>query len=99
MKKIITIILATAFSLALFTGCTEDAKDQIYPPMTGYWKCTSIGGTAFGVTSPSIENKYLSLFSIGYVGLAGSGYYTRTGTESLSSTAGAVTALTSSTSD
>ncbi len=40
MKKIVTIILTAAFSLALFNGCSEDT--EVFPPMNGAWKCTEV---------------------------------------------------------
>lgn len=95
MKKLLTYFMIAVVTVSSFTACSEETKNEIIPPMTGYWRCTSIGGSVFGVNTPAIENKYLNLFSIGYVGLVGTGYYTRTGSTDLASTASAVTTITS----
>jgi hypothetical protein len=99
MKRI-TYFLAISFvSVFLLFGCSKDkdSTENIVAPMTGYWLCTGIGGTAFGVNTPSIETKYLNLFSIGYVGLAGTGYYTRTGVKDFASAATSINAITAGT--
>lgn len=97
MKKIIYQITVFLSVIILFSGCSKDSTETVLAPMNGYWLCTGIGGTAFGVNTPSIETKYLNLFSIGYVGLAGTGYYTRTGAKDFESTTSAIGTITSGT--
>ncbi len=80
MKKFITIILTAAFSLTLFTGC-EDT--EVFPPMNGAWKCVKVSLIVGDTETPVTESSYLSLFSIVYEGVVGSGVYSRTGTSSL----------------
>jgi hypothetical protein len=81
MKKIMLSIAALA-AMCCAGGCGEKL-DLVYPPMTGYWQCTGIGGT-LGNFEKGIDTKYFSLFSIGYVGAIGVGYCTRVGSEKFS---------------
>jgi hypothetical protein len=97
MKRITYLFTAFFISVFLLSGCSKDSTENVVAPMTGYWLCTGIGGTAFGVNTPSIESKYLNLFSVGYVGLAGTGYYTRTGVKDFASAATSISTITSGT--
>ena len=95
MKKVAISFIFFICALTLFTGCSKDTVSL--PPMNGYWLCTGINGTALGINKASIENKYLNLFSIGYVGFATTGYYTRTGATDFSSASSAISTITSGT--
>jgi len=97
MKRITYLFTTFFVSIFLLSGCSKDSTENVVAPMTGYWLCTGISGTAFGVSTPSIQTKYLNLFSIGYVGLAGTGYYTRTGVKDFASAATSINAITSGT--
>jgi hypothetical protein len=84
MKKYFVIMLLAV--AVLFSSSCKDNKN-VYPPMTGYWLCTGIGGDVFGTQSNLIDSKFLSLFSVGYVGFLNSGYYTRVGAQDMGSIA------------
>ncbi|MDR1758721.1 MAG: hypothetical protein LBR51_07205 [Bacteroidales bacterium] len=90
MKKIVFPLMLI---VGLLVGTTSCKDKDIYPPMTGYWMCEGIGGTAFGATTPNIDSKYLAVFSVAYVGVLNGGYYTRVGAQDLTSVAGLASSL------
>jgi len=79
MKK--TILVLTALCMMLSFSSCKDSETTILPPMLGYWKCQSIGGTVAGVNFNAIPPEYVKYFSISYAGVGTSGKFARIGAD------------------
>lgn len=78
-KRILLTIAAIAVVSTIFTSCKE--KEEVLPPMLGYWKCTGIGANVLGTSTGTIGEDVLKYFSIGYAGVGTSGGYVRVGVD------------------